>query len=314
MAKPKQKSWTRQQITRRVRFFRALMRVTVPDAVKPKQVSGTEVFYETKAGRVRCLTYNFGQQEVLPLIINIHGSGFTMGKAEMDDAFLTEFVKKIRVKVISIDYSLAPEAMFPTALEECYAVVEYAKEHAGELGVDPARVVLMGHSAGGNFCAGICLLEKDRKRLGLRGIVLDYPPMDVDTDPYDKPQPKGCLPPGLCRIFDAAYRKPEDSRNPLVSPAFAAAEDVKDFPPTLVITAGNDSLADEAQRFRDTLAAAGVDVTSRRFPGVPHGFTTLTPDKGARMPEVYRSALEAQQMIVDFLGKTGLTENGEGAR
>ena len=302
MSKPK-KQYTKKQIESRVKRMRALMKIVAPDAAGPKNPVGEEVFFDTEVGKVRSLKYGFSKEETLPLVVNIHGSGFTIGSAEMDDDFSDLLTKKLDVKVISIDYSLAPESMFPVALNECYATVKYAKENASELGVDPNRIIIVGHSAGGNFCAGIGLMEKEQKQLGLKGIVLDYPPTDIDTDPYDKAQPKGSLPPGMARIFDAAYRNPEDGKDPLVSPSFATEDMVKDFPPTLVITAGGDSLAPETERLKDTLVSAGVDVTFKRFEGMPHGFTLISKRGAKRRPEVLEKALEAQQMIFDFIKK-----------
>jgi acetyl esterase len=217
--KPPKKQLTRAQILSKVKLMRRIMNIMAPRTAGPKNPVGKEKIFDTDAGYVRCLVYNFDRAETLPLIVNIHGSGFTIGHAEMDDEFVAHMFGGKDVKVISIDYSLAPEEMFPVALEQCYAVVAYASEHAEELKIDGNRIILLGHSAGGNFSCGIGLLEKERKRLPIRGIILDFPPTDIDTDPYDKPQPKGALPPAVCRLFDAAYRKPEDSKNPLVSPA-----------------------------------------------------------------------------------------------
>ena len=120
------------------------------------------------------------------------------------------------MKILSIDYSLAPEAPFPVALEQCYAVVRYAVQHAAELGVDPGRVAIGGHSAGGNLSAGVCLLDPQSGGSWVsKALILDYPPLDLLTDPYAKPRPKKAIPsphgqdvrPGLCGE-PRARRKP----------------------------------------------------------------------------------------------------------
>lgn len=232
-----------------------------------------------------------------------HGGGFVMGNPEMDDPFMMQFVEKCGVKVISIDYTLSPDVMFPVALEECHAVICYLKEHQEELHVDGDRIVIMGHSAGGNFCAAIGLMDNEEQKLGLKGIILDYPPTDILTDPFDKPLPKGCLPPNVCRMFNAAYCTPEEAKNPLISPTFATAEMVSHFPPTLVITAGQDSLAGETDVFKDTLVSAGVDVTFKRFEGVIHGFTITPPAKAKKQPKEYAASLEAWQMMIGFVNR-----------
>jgi len=235
---------------------------------------GTELFVQTRAGRIRTLAYRMDDAETMPLFVNIHGGGFTIGCPEMDDRFMADIAREAGVKILSIDYSLAPEAPFPMALEQCYAVVLYAAQHAAELGVDSGRIAIGGHSAGGNLSAGVCLLDAERRELGLKALILDYPPLDLLNDPYAKPRPKKAIPPRTARMFDLAYvGSRELAGNPLVSPCYATDEQVSSFPPTLVITAGEDSLAPEAEAFKDRLIEAGVDVTFRRFEGASHGFT-----------------------------------------
>lgn len=290
-----------KQIRRRVNLIRAVMKLAAGQMTDMEHAVGTDTWYHTEKGRVRALSYGFDNKAVTPLLINIHGSGFTMGSAAMDDPFMMQFVDKCGVKVISIDYTLAPDERFPFALEQCRAVIGYAKDHAEELNIDPRRIMIMGHSAGGNFCAAIGLMENEKNELGLKGIILDYPPMDIATDASQKPRPKAALPVWLSRIFDAAYCEPEERTDPLVSPVFATERMVANFPPTLIITAGQDSLAAEAERFRDTLIRAGVTVAFRQFRQAPHGFTVITEKQGRKCPEIYRLSLEAWQMMIDFV-------------
>lgn len=188
---PPEKLLTRAQIQRKVNVYRFLIAVFGRRTMGLwKKPTGTEMFLDTDVGRVRVLAYGLDDPTVRPLFVNIHGGGFVMGSAEMDDRFMPGIAMGAGVKILSIDYSLAPEAPFPVALEECYAVVKYAKEHAAELNIDPARMAVGGHSAGGNFSAALCLLDAVRKELGLRAVILDYPPLDIATDPYLKPRPK----------------------------------------------------------------------------------------------------------------------------
>lgn len=289
---PKEKVWTREELQRRVNFFRILMTIAKFSTRNPKKIVGKELFLDTNVGKVRVLAYNMEKSEKLPLFINIHGGGFVIGHAEMDDPYLMNVANKANVKILNIDYSLSPDAVFPKALNECYGVIKYAKEHAGEFGIDPDNIALGGHSAGGNFSAAICLKDAEAKALGIKCLILDYPPLDVYTDVYLKPQPKGALPPSICRIFDACYfNNKEERKNPLISPAFALTDQVKSFPPTLIITASRDSLCKEAEDFRDKLIQAGVDVTHKRFEGSLHGFTLSDkPD-----------AVEGWQMMIDHL-------------
>ena len=290
----KEKVYTDEQLIRKVRRIRSLMSILAPSMTRgAKRRVGRELFLDTGEGRVRVLAYNLENPERLPLFVNIHGSGFVLGGAEMDDPFMMNIAEKAGVKILSVDYGLAPEHPFPKALNECYAVVKYAKEHPDEFGVDPERVAVGGQSAGGNFTAAICLLEDERKQLGLKAAILDYPPLDVYTDAVDKPHPKGAIPVFMSRMFDPCYLNDKEGRkNPLISPVFADVGLLRSFPPTLVITAARDSLCQEGERFRDMLIEAGVDVTHKRFDAA-HGFN-LKP--GAE-------ADESWQLIISHLKK-----------
>ena len=272
----KERKYTQEKLQKKVNRMRGMMSVvmTVSDKVlrKPKVIVGKELFLETDKGRVKVLAYNLENEETLPLFVNIHGSGFTIGDAGMDDPFMMNIAENAEVKIISIDYSLAPEAPFPIALNECYAAVKYAKQHPDEFGIDAERIAVGGQSAGGNFTAGICLMDAEKKELGLKCAILDYPPLDVYTDASEKPHPRGSIPNFMSRMFDACYCNDKEARkDPLVSPVYATADQVRSFPPTLVITASRDSLCEEGEVFKDKLQDAGVDVTHKRFNAV-HGF------------------------------------------
>ncbi len=291
---PKEKVYTREQLQRKVKFFKWMANHFTKAGSIRKKRDGKELFLDTAEGRIRVLAYNLERPERLPLYVNIHGGGFILGHAEMDDPYMMNVANKANVKILSVEYSLSPEEVFPKAINECYAVVKYAKEHAEEFGIDPDNIAIGGHSAGGNFSAAVCLKDAETKELGIKCLILDYPPLDVYTDVYLKPQPKQALPPKMCRIFDACYcYNKEERKSPLVSPVFATIDQVKSFPPTLIITAGLDSLCKEAEDFRDKLIQAGVAVTHKRFENSVHGFTL--GDK----PD----AVEGWQMMIDHLNR-----------
>ena len=289
---PKEKVWTDRQLKNKIKWIRFFMSVLNAISFKKKRkLAGKERFITTEEGNVRVLTYNMDNQQRLPLYVNMHGGGFVLGNAEMDDPFMRQIANNANIKIINIDYSLAPEFPFPKALNECYAVVKYAKEHADEFGIDPHRIAVGGQSAGGNLSAGICLMDKDSKALDIKCLILDYPPLDLYTEASLKPLPKGSLPVFLCRLFDASYLNHKEGRkNPLISPIYATVDDVRSFPPTLIISASNDSLCEEDEKFRDKLLAAGIEVIHKRFEDV-HGFN-LNP--GANSDESW-------QMIIDHL-------------
>ncbi len=271
MIEPTEKVWTDEELKSEIKRMKMSMCESTPTTLQIQQV-GTEMYLDTEEGKVRILAYNLDNPQPLPLFVNIHGGGFVLGKAESDDPFMMNIADNANVKIINIDYSLAPDYPFPKALNECYAVIRYAKEHWQEFNIDPDNIAVGGHSAGGNLSAAICLLDYERKVLGIKSLILDYPPMDVYTDAGLKNQPKEAIPIPICRLFDACYCNDKEARkNPLISPIYAAPEQLSSFPPTLVITASRDSLCQEAEKFKDMLVMAGVDVTHKRF-DAEHGF------------------------------------------
>jgi len=276
---PVEKQYTQEELIRKTARVKSMFSRTKQGRRGGEGVKGKEIFLETEAGRVRALAYRMDEAERLPLFVNMHGGGFILGNPEMDDPYMPRVAAEANVKIINVDYALAPERPFPQGLEEAYAVVKYAGAHADELGIDPARIAVGGHSAGGNLSAAVCLLNAERKELDIKCVILDYPPLDIYTDAGDKPRGKGFvarffLSPKRSRLFDACYCADREGRkNPLISPVYAEEELLRTFPPTLILTAGKDSLCAEGERFRDKLAAAGVAVEHRRFENSEHGFT-----------------------------------------
>jgi acetyl esterase len=212
--------------------------------------------------------------------------------ADADEPMNLQFAEQVGCRVISIDYAKAPEHPFPVAVNQVYAVVKHVVEHAQEYGVDPSRMAVGGHSAGGNLAAVAAMQSVKKGDFAFRCQVLDYPVLDLATSPYDKPSPKGSVPPRMATVFDRSYMADlADARNPYVSPVYAEREDLEGLPPTIVIVAGKDSLRDEGVRYANMLREGGVETELRKFPDEPHGFT-MKPGLGAQ---------QAIGLIIDFM-------------
>jgi acetyl esterase len=208
------------------------------------------------------------------LYINIHGGGFVRGHAERDTTVCAWLTETVGCQVLDIDYRLAPEHPFPTALHECWDVVRWAVAQASTLGLNPARLAVGGNSAGGNLAAGIAILGRREGGPMPCLQILDYPFLDAVTDPADKVDAGGGpLPADRMRAFNALYlARPEDAWDPLVSTLRASTEDLRGQPPALVLLAGRDALRDEGLRHIENLLRAGVDVHARVFADSEHGF------------------------------------------
>ncbi|MFA3776229.1 alpha/beta hydrolase [Bacillus safensis] len=244
--------------------------------VNPPDVNKMEYDIPTSAGETKVWVFkpvNTSKQP-LPVFVNLHGGGFIMGSAEMDNPWCPVIADRAQCIVVNVEYQLAPEHPFPAALHECYDVLKWLYEHPDELQIDRNALAVGGHSAGGNLATAACLLNIQKgNTLPIVYQVLDYPPLDLATDPAEKPAFDEAIPVELARLFNSFYLQGQDPRNPLVSPVLADRTSLAQMPPALVITAEKDSLAEEAEQFAAKLKEAGIDVTYKQFKGVPHGFT-----------------------------------------
>ena len=242
--------------------------------VKTPEVEREERLVETRLGNTRVITYRPKgmKEDKLPAYVTMHGGGFVMGSAELDDTWCPVIAERAGCVVVNIDYHLAPEYKFPTALYECYDIVKWLYENPSVLPIDKDRIAVGGNSAGGNLAAALCILNKEREQIPIVKQVLNYPPLDLATDPELKFKHKKAIPPRLAKLFNESYLKTmKDAENPLVSPIYA--EDLEDLPPALIITAEFDSLADEANYYASQLLEAGVRVKTKKYLGAHHAFT-----------------------------------------
>ncbi len=227
-----------------------------------------------------------------PLFVNFHGGGFVRPYHRRDTIFCAQLALATGALVLDVDYRLAPEHPFPTGLHECHDVVAWAFENAAELGVDPARIAIGGHSAGGNFATVICQMALESGAFRPCGQVLDYPFLDAVTPPEDKIDPRSIMPADRMRAFNVLYAEvPENMANPLLSPVMAAPEALTGLPPALMLIAGMDPLRHEAHRYAGQLIAAGVDVDVRQFDDCDHGWVVSAKPR-------YE---EARALIFDWL-------------
>ncbi|MCD4533717.1 alpha/beta hydrolase [Nocardioides sp. cx-169] len=235
----------------------------------------------------------------LPLLVFFHGGGFLYGDLETHDAPCRVLAERAGVRVLSIDYRLAPEHPFPAAYDDALAAYDWALEHAESLGCDPARLAVGGDSAGGNLAAGVAL-EAARRGLPLAFQLLVYPMTDAEhaTRSYPMFDEGFYLTRRFMDLADECYRPRElDPRDPRLSPCHA--ELPAGLAPAYVATAGFDPLRDEAEAYARRLSEAGVEVTLQRFPDQIHGFLQVvgvgrrTPAAVAQIAAHLRAALSA---------------------
>ena len=117
----------------------------------------------------------------MPVLIWLHGGGYVMGKPEMDDRSCVDYVQRLGITVISIDYRLAPRFPFPTGLDDCASALQWVGANSDQLAVDPKRIAVGGNSAGGGLAAALVQLARDRMEIKPIFQLLVYPMLDDRT-------------------------------------------------------------------------------------------------------------------------------------
>ena len=208
-----------------------------------------------------------------PCVVYLHGGAFVKGSLDSGDTIAWGVAEESGVVVVSVDYRLAPRYPFPSAPEDCYAVVRHLAERGGAFGVQGGRLALWGDSAGGNLAAATCLMARDRGGPHIMAQALNYPCLtdELTSDSYRRYAES----PGLRTAgMDAGWSRYLGGRRPTGDPYAAPlkAEDLSGLPPAHVHYAEIDPLADDAVRYADRLAAAGNEVVARCARRMIHGF------------------------------------------
>ncbi len=229
-----------------------------------------------RSGTAHIYYYAPAKEGKFPLFINLHGGGFIKGHRDQDTVFCRNIVENSGYCVVDIDYHTAPEKKYPYALEESYDVVKHIYAHPEDFHADLEKVVIAGHSAGGNLVAGIQFLAQREKAFQPSLLILDYPPLDFLTDPEDQRYvhaPDMRIPVDRARKYNEWYIDPERVYEVTASPVVASKADLSGFPPTVMIFAERDSLTEAGIHFAAKLMDAGVTVFAKRVKGTAHGFT-----------------------------------------
>ncbi|MFF1911728.1 alpha/beta hydrolase [Streptomyces sp. NPDC058239] len=219
-----------------------------------------------------------GVEGTLPVILYIHGAGWVFGNAHTHDRLVRELAVGANAAVVFPEYDLSPEARYPVAIEQNYAVAKWVVQQGASKNLDGSRLAVAGDSVGGNMSAALTLMAKERGDIPLVQQVLFYPVTDAnfDTGSYHQFAEGYFLRRDGMQWFWDQYTTDEADRAQITaSPLRATTEQLTGLPPALVITGEADVLRDEGEAYANKLREAGVPVTAVRFQGIIHDFVML---------------------------------------
>ncbi len=210
-----------------------------------------------------------------PGLVFFHGGGWVFGDLESHDGVCRALCRDAGVRIVAVDYRLAPEHRFPSAVDDAIASTDWVASHAGRLGIDPNRLAVGGDSAGGNLAAVVALHAREHGPV-LRHQALIYPVTDsrTDTASYEE-NARGYMleRDDMAWFFDHYAPRDRDRDDPRLAPLRAASH--AGLPPALVVTAGFDPLRDDGTSYARALEAAGTPVGLLENPSLIHGFIGL---------------------------------------
>ncbi len=230
-------------------------------------------------------------------VVYAHGGGMIAGSIDLYDRLLRYYTEQSDVPFLAIDYRLAPEHTGDRLAKDVFAGILWLHANAGDLGIDPSRIAVMGDSGGGGVAAGAAILARDNN-IPLTRQILVYPMLD-DRNTVDDPQ----LAELATWTYDNNYTGwhallgdaiGTDDVSPIASPAHLT--DFRELPPTRIEVGDLDIFRDESIAYATKLLAAGVSCELHVHPGAPHGYEWLAADAAVSL-RTRRDRIEALQQL-----------------
>jgi acetyl esterase/lipase len=243
-----------------------------------------------------------GVNPAAPVFIFIHGGGWVLGDYQTHRRLVRDLVVASGAVAVFPDYTPSPEAQYPVAINQIYAVLEWVAENGETIGVNGSNLAVVGNSVGGNMTASVVLMAKERKGPAIKLQVMLWPVTDAnfETSSYRELGDERFLTRNMMIWFWDNYLPDKNARREIyASPLQASLDQLKDLPPALIQTAENDVLRDEGEAYARRLDEAGVKVTLTRYGGLIHDYGLLNPL--ADVPAVKTALLQAGAVIREAL-------------
>ena len=233
------------------------------DHVETRMITPAMRLYEPKGSQ--------GQR--LPALLYLHGGGWTFGSINSCGRFCDALAASGKMRVIALDYRLAPEHPYPEGLNDCTAAVNYIIAHAAELHIDASHITIGGDSSGGNLALATALSESCRGKI--ESLLLFYPvtmAFDDGSESWKKYGKGFGLDAEIMEAFNRAYTINADNRSPAISVGLCSDEDLNMLPRTLLIAAERDILRDQGLNLSRRM---GGKIRRIEYKGAVHLFITV---------------------------------------
>ena len=257
--------------------------------IPPSKVDTMGKDIDVSGGKIHLRVYTPKEGKgPFPLIVYYHGGGFVIANLDVYNASAQGLAEQVGAVVVSVAYRLAPENKFPTAHNDAFTAYEWAVKNAVGLKADPAKIAVVGESAGGNLAANVSIMARDKKIMIPVHEVLVYPiaQANMETESYKAYAEAKPLNKAMMAWFTGKYLNTMiEAQNPKISLVNA---NLKGLPPTTIITAEIDPLNNDGVMLANKLSEAGVKVSSRNYEGVTHeffGMAILVPE--AKQAQAY---------------------------
>ncbi len=271
--------------------------ITPPPAVQ--QVQTQDIMIPGAAGENPARVYKPAGEGPFPVILYFHGGGFVFADIDVYDATPRSIAAQTNAIVVSAHHRQAPEHKFPASHEDAFAAWKWIVDHAASLGGNPARIAVMGESAGANLAVNVAIYARDAGLQLPLHQALVYPVASNNVMSISYEENRNAKPlnkPMMLWFVDHLINEKTDLKNPLID---VVSADLHGLPPATVVTAGIDPLRSDGEKLADQLRGAGVEVEIQNYQGATHEFFG--------MATVVQAARDAQAFVVQaqkrYLGR-----------
>ena len=239
------------------------------------------------SGDIRVRLYDPGTPAPGPAIVFLHGGGFVVCDIDVYDGVARQLAKRSGMRVVSVDYALAPKHPFPIPLNDCIAAIRWVASHGADWGIDPTRIAVAGDSAGANLALAATIALRDAGNSPVRGAACLYgcyaPDLNTASEQAYGGGPYLISSPEMAWYWNHYLSKSADRTNPLAAPLYA---DLRGLPPLFMTACEFDPLRSDSEMLVEKLKAAGATYEFRLWLGTIHASVNLMGWIGAMGPRV----------------------------